>query len=173
MSIVLEKWESLSALHKKLVTLLTIAFCCIFGFYGLITPAVILYFVVSSGLDACTLKWFNDIKINYKNQIKSECVFEDLVLDSTEEIKFNVKTAIRFALRAQSKVGVLPCSNVNRLVYETTLLNIFEEFGVRHNVRMDLLGDALVACFIRTENYDRALNVIKELGGDASVHMVA
>jgi len=173
MSIVLEKWESLSALHKKLVTLLTIGFCCIFGFYGLITPAVILYFVVSSGLDACTLRWFNDIKLNYKNQISSECVFEDLVIDSSEEIRAGVKTAIKFALRAQSKVGLLPCSNVNRLVYETTLLNIFEEFHVRHNVRLDLLGDALIACFIRTENYDRALNVIKELGGDTSALLVA
>jgi len=173
MSILFAKWESLSALSQKLITLLTLGLCCVFGFYGFIAPAVILYFTVSSGLDANTIKWFNNIKNNYSFEIKSDAVFEDLVIDSTEEIKFNVKTAIKFALRAQSKVGILPCSNVNRMVYETTLLNIFDEFHVRHNVRMDLLGDALIACFVRSENYDRAINVIKELGGDSSTLLVA
>jgi hypothetical protein len=74
------------------------------------------------------------------------------------------KSAVRFAILAQGKVGILKPSEANRLVYETVLLQLFRDYDVRYNVRIALLGEALVACFVRTIEYQRALDVIESLG---------
>jgi hypothetical protein len=122
-----------------------------------------LYLTVSIGLDPVTLRWFHKIKEMYNTEIDDEDAKD---LDDSEPIAFSNKTAVKFAIQAQSKVGCLKPSVANRLVYETTLLHLFDELHVRRNIRMALLGEALIACFIRPESYKRALDVIEVLSSD-------
>jgi hypothetical protein len=131
---------------------------------GFVVPCVVVYFVASVGLDAETIKWFERVRNTYDKELKSD----EPDLNKEVPIVICKSTAVKFALLAQSKVGCLDATNANRLVYETTLLHIFDEYHVRHNVRMTLLGEALVACFIRPEAYDRARKVIEVLGEGVS-----
>jgi hypothetical protein len=112
------------------------------------------------GLDRETLKWFQQMKSHFSVELKSEHPVA-LVKD---QVSFSPATATKFAFIAMSKVGCLTPTNANRMVYETALLHIFDEYNVRHNIRMELLGEALVACFIRPESYNRAIRIIEHLG---------
>lgn len=162
---IVARWESLSRVRQRVTILLTLVAVYYLGVAGLVVPAVILYLAVNIGIDALTLDWF----INVRNRYMKELVDVDAEkLNREIPVSFNSRTAVKFAILAQSKVGILKPSVANRLVYETTLLHIFEDFNVRHNIRMELLGEALVACFIRPDEYKRALAIIEMMGEDDS-----
>jgi hypothetical protein len=154
------RWVSLSDRTRKLTTLVTVLGCWFFGFSGLVVPCVVLYLTAQVTLDPSTLRWFAAIRDSYTDVVAGD--HEDL--DSAQPVAINSRTAIRFALIAQSRVGILSPSNANRMVYETVLLKVFDEYHVRHNIQLRLLGDALVACFIRPENYTHAIAVIDSMG---------
>ncbi len=151
----------LTPLQCKLVLALTVLACCIFGFVGLVTPCLALYFVATIGLDADTVAWFKRVHSTYLSEQSDESAPD---LCDGPNIVPSRRTAVKFAIRAQSKVGMLKPSEANRLVYETVLLRLFDEYHVRHNVRISLLGEALVACFVRPKEYERALDVIDYMG---------
>jgi hypothetical protein len=158
------RWASLSPLKRNLTSLVTVLACCAFGFQGLVIPLVVVCLTASVGLDAATINWFRAMRTTYDKELDSDDA--DLVKDAP--VAVSKRTAVKFALLAQSKVGCLDPTPANRLVYETTLLHIFDEYNVRRNIRMLLLGEALVACFIRPELYDRARKVIDSLGEGVS-----
>ena len=158
------RWESLSPRKQHISILFTLLSLYYLGWAGFVVPALIMYFTVRLGVSASTLQWFREVSSRYHNELSSE---DEEVLSQTTSVVVTKKTAVRYAILAQSKVGILKPTVANRLVYETTLLHIFDEFHVRHNVRMTLLGEALVACFLRPIDYQRALEVIENLGGDS------
>jgi hypothetical protein len=130
-----------------------------FGWQGLVIPVIAVYLTAQVGLDAETLSFLRDVKKRYVGEL------EDKGEDLPETIPtVSRKTAVKFALKAQGKVGVLKPTNANRLVYETVLLKLFEEHHVRISERMNLLGEALVACFLRPKQYDMAMEIIEEMG---------
>jgi hypothetical protein len=157
-----ERYNHLTPVQLKLAILTTVMACILFGAQGLIVPCMVLYMVGTIGLDRETLAWFTKIKSAYSSELTSMEPFE---WDNTNAVASD-KAAVKFALLATSRVGCLTPSVANRLVYETTLLRLFEEHNVRFNLRMDLLGGALVACFIRPKSYDQALTVIQHLSLD-------
>lgn len=156
-----QRWAILSPLHRKLVVTATILACCLFGFVGLVTPCLVLYLVATIGLDADTIAWFRSVHTQYTVEASTE---NSDPIDEGPRVVASKRVAVKFAIMAQSKVGMLRPTEANRLVYETVLLNLFSEHNVRYNVRISLLGEALVACFIRPREYERALDVVEHLG---------
>ncbi len=151
---------SLSEKTRSVVCLATVLAFWIVGWGGMVIPLVVVYFTTQSRLDVDTLLWFRSVSRRYNVELEEDV--EDFPKDTPPVI--NGRTAVRFALIAQGRVGMLSPTGANRLVYETVLLKIFDEYHVRHNIRVRLLGEALVACFIRPDEYQRALSVIDVLG---------
>jgi hypothetical protein len=154
------RWASLSGGVRNLTLLATILGCCFVGFEGLVIPCVVVYLAASAGLDADTIKWFKSMRSTYRKELKSDSP----ALAKDQPVVVSQQTATKFAILAQSRVGCLDATTANRLVYETCLLHIFDEYNVRHNIRLNLLGEALVACFIRPDTYTMARAVIDSLG---------
>jgi len=162
-----QRWVMLSSLQAKLLVTATVIACCIFGFAGLVAPCVVLYCVGTIGLDAETVLWFRKVHSTYFDETADESAAD---LGEGISIVPSRRTAVKFAIKAQSKLGMLEPTKANRMVYETTLLRLFEEHRVRNNVRISLLGEALVACYVRPKEYQYALDVIDHMGLEGSVN---
>jgi hypothetical protein len=140
--------------------LFTLVALALFGLTGLVIPVVVLCYVRELALDPEVVEWFNDIKSKYRDELSSDSDN----LPTTGEVVASRKTAVKFALMAQSKVGMLSPSTANREVYERVLLQLFNEHNVRYNIRVSLMGEALVSCFIQPKEYVRAREVVEALG---------
>jgi hypothetical protein len=135
----------------------------LFGISVVLVPSVLAWFLWQAANDDEVLKFYEKVTTTYFEELEAPALVEE---DVTQPCP---RRAVKFALLAQSKVGVLPASNANRMVYETVLLKMFEEKQVRIRDRMVLLGEALTACFIRPQEYSHALTVVKLLeSGDIS-----
>jgi hypothetical protein len=64
------------------------------------------------------------------------------------------KAAAKFSLMARAKVGRLSVSKANELVYQKTLLRLFEEYNVRYSAREEILPAAIMACFVNGKEWD-------------------
>jgi len=151
-------WESFPVWKRNVIALVTILLACIFGFQALLVPCF--FFAIASNvvLDAEAQRFFKQVKADYFVELNDDPEVGETVVDVKSS-----RAPIKFAVLAQSKVGILSPTVANRLVYETVLLRIFEEQRVRHNIRLELLGEALLACFVRPESYEIALRVIESL----------
>ncbi len=160
---VLARWESLSPVKQKVVTLITILGCCMFGWGALVIPLTVIGLTAAIGLDPATIRWYREVVTRYHDEVEDD---ETEEIKPTEPFVVTHRSAVKFALMAQSRVGMLRPTEANRLVYETVLLRLFEEYHVRHNIRISLLGEALVSCFVHTPTYQRARDIVDYLGRD-------
>jgi hypothetical protein len=128
------------------------------GVQALLLPVIFLIISTKVVLDVEAQRFYKSVKDKYFTELGVTEIEEEIKVDVTSK-----RAAVKFGLMAQAKVGVLSPTVANRLVYETVLLRIFEEQHVRHNIRLELLGEALLSCFVRPESYEIALRVIDSL----------
>lgn len=153
------KWRSLSADRKSLLMMLLI---CVLYFGGMgwcVVVGILLYHGTKLSVSQEAIVFAKQVVSNYQK-------FEEIEDDTDAPLTY---TQIKYALKAQAKVGMLTNTKANRLVYETLLLRIFEEHNMRYVDRIKHLGPCLLACFVHPESYDLSqtyLNHQVESGND-------
>nr|UHS72114.1 MAG: hypothetical protein [Tombusviridae sp.] len=79
------------------------------------------------------------------------------------KVKKHNKLACKLAIHAISKVGLLPATKANALVYQKVVLDEMRARNVRHADRVSVLPLAIVACLRRPDEVERVEGCIRHL----------
>lgn len=87
------------------------------------------------------------------NPIEGEYVKKPVVVKNSS-VKRKTPFIIRCAMHARSKVGRLPPTRANELVYQRIILDYFDDIHLRLSDRDRCLAQAIAACFVVDKQWD-------------------